>query len=80
MGKILAPFAAEQVEALNRFQTSGDFHPFACGKHKDEDLDHHVVLVAFPDGWHCSREDCAYRQNWAHDFMVEYYADDENSS
>lgn len=61
--RIEAPWTPEQVEALNTFQRSGQFHPFTCGNDSDS------VLIAREDGWHCP--DCAYRQNWAHAFMAE---------
>ena len=65
--KIHAPWTPEQVAALNRFQQYGGMHPFTCGR------DHHgtnVVLMARPDGWHCSDPACGYRQDWAHAFMA----------
>ena len=59
--RIHAPFTAAQVEALNRFQQEGTFHPFTC-------FNHHT-LVATADGWRCP-ECPSYRQGWAHAFMA----------
>jgi hypothetical protein len=66
---IRAPFTPEQIDALNRWQHNGRVHPFTCGTDS-----RHRVLVATPAGWVC--EDCTYRQDWAHDFMVTGAADD----
>ncbi len=63
MSKLEAPFTAEQVVALNRWQQRGDIHPFTCGNDS-----RHAVLVATEEGWHCP--DCDYRQRWAHNFMA----------
>lgn len=72
---IEAPFTYEQVDALNRWQTRGDVHPFTCpnrtnGVHKARaerggDLG---ALLATPEGWICG--DCDYTQFWAHEFML----------
>lgn len=62
---ITAPWTTEQVDALNRFQRSGMFHPFTCGAGHGG----HVELFATVDGWVCPH--CAYRQDWAHAFMAE---------
>lgn len=73
-----APWTDEQVAALNRWQTSGEFHPFTCGSGNRGD-DAHVAhakqfggdfgqLVATRDGWVCPV--CDYRQTWAHWFMA----------
>jgi hypothetical protein len=64
---IRAPFTAEQVDALNEFQSRGGMHPFTCGNDHDGV---HLVLIARADGWHCSEPPCAYRQVWAHAFMA----------
>jgi hypothetical protein len=60
---LTTPFTPEQVAALNRFQTNGNFHPFTCGNDS-----RHRVLVATESGWMCL--DCDYRQEWAHSFMA----------
>ena len=78
MTQISAPWTPEQVAALNRWQTSGRFHPFTCGgdrmdaahvqyqyEHPDQDFGQ---LVASVNGWFCPV--CSYRQSWAHDFMA----------
>ena len=67
---ITPPWTDEQVAALNRFQQSGEFHPFTCGSGNRTDekhLDGEGVLVATRNGWVCPW--CDYRQGWAHDFM-----------
>ena len=61
---VYAPWTDEQVVALNRFQQSGQFHPFTCGNDSG-----HAVLVATAQGWKCT--DCGYTQTWAHAFMAE---------
>jgi hypothetical protein len=64
-GKILAPFTADQVDALNAFQRLGYIHPFTCPGHEgggDRDL------IATRSGWICCH--CAYRQDWAHAAML----------
>lgn len=66
--KITAPFTAEQVDALNRWQHYGFSHEFTC----PNDVSHDEagrILVATTSGWHCPW--CGYTQNWAHDFMLE---------
>jgi hypothetical protein len=64
---IRAPWTPEQVEALNRFQKSGRFHPFTCPG-KWAKCAEHRDLVATTDGWVCA---CGkYRQDWASDFML----------
>lgn len=60
---IRTPFSADQVAAMNRFQTAGSFHPFTCGNDS-----RHAVLVATEAGWKCP--DCDYTQDWAHQFMA----------
>lgn len=70
------PWTAEQVEALNRFQQSGRFHPFTCGNrlsesHRQYARDHGGdvgQLVATTDGWICPV--CDYTQDWAHGAMM----------
>jgi hypothetical protein len=63
---IKAPWSAEQVDALNRFQRTPHIHPFTCPGHDgggDRDL------VATRQGWICRH--CDYRQDWAHDLMLD---------
>lgn len=69
---IKPPWTPEQVEALNKFQQSGLFHPFTCGGNRTDEkhLDGEGILVATPDGWICPY--CGYTQDWAHEFMTEY--------
>lgn len=60
---IRAPWTAEQVAALNRWQKAGNVHEFTCpNNHRDR------VLVAHEDGFHCPV--CDYRQSWAHAVML----------
>jgi hypothetical protein len=64
--RITAPWSAEQVDALNRFQRAHFMHPFTCPGHDgggDRDL------VATRAGWVCCH--CDYRQDWAHSFMLD---------
>lgn len=68
VGVIHAPFTPAQVEALNRYQSHGNMHPFTCGNAHDGAS---VVLIARADGWHCSDPLCDYRQDWAHAFMAD---------
>ena len=63
MKKLIAPWTADQVDNLNRFQTEARMHPFTCGQCCME-------LVARRIGWHCSDPDCDYTQQWAHPFMA----------
>ncbi|MFD5508987.1 hypothetical protein ACFWIB_14590 [Streptomyces sp. NPDC127051] len=62
-----APWTAEQIDALNRFQTEGGMHPFTCGR----DHETHRVLVATYLGWICLEPTCDYTQDWAHPFMAQ---------
>lgn len=70
--KVVAKWTQEQIEALNRFQKSGSFHPFTCGGNRTDEkhLDGEGILVATEDGWICPY--CDYRQDWAHDFMFKF--------
>lgn len=58
----------EVVEALNRYQDDGRFHPYTCPNRGDG---RHVVtrdlgmLMATPRGWACPS--CTYTQDWYHD-------------
>lgn len=62
--RINAPWTAQQVDALNRFQRSGVFHEFTCPGHGHGDR----TLVATRSGWICCH--CDYRQYWAHAAML----------
>lgn len=68
LGKIEAPFTADQVASLNAYQISGFFHPFTCGA----DDCHGIRLIAAGNGWHCASQTCDYRQSWAHEFMADW--------
>lgn len=72
------PWSDEQVTALNRFQDSGQLHPFTCGSGNRSDASHRDVrarlglrdngqLIATRAGWICPA--CDYRQEWAHAAM-----------
>lgn len=61
---IRAPFTAEQVDALNRFQRTSWLHPFTCANDHKGDRN----LVATQNGWICCN--CDYEQNWAHEMML----------
>jgi hypothetical protein len=73
------PWSAEQVDALNRYQTSGRFHPFTCGNNRTDDI-HRAYqkehggdfgqLVATETGWVCPVPGCGYKQDWAHGAML----------
>lgn len=64
MAAIFAPFTAEQIEGLNRWQNAGYVHEFTCPTNHESSR----TLIATEGGWHCPF--CDYRQNWAHDFMA----------
>ncbi|MEY9397985.1 hypothetical protein ABIF66_008809 [Bradyrhizobium japonicum] len=60
-----APWTSSEVDALNRFQRLGVFHPFTCpDAHDGADR----TLVATHSGWVCCH--CDYRQDWAHRAML----------
>jgi hypothetical protein len=66
--QINAPWTADQVAALERFQTEGHMHPFTCGG------DQHSMaprMIPSRSGWHCPDPDCSYTQDWAHAFMAQ---------
>jgi hypothetical protein len=64
-GKARAPFTPEQVESLNAYQRSGDWHPFTCGRCG-------AALAADTHGWLCPTPACLYQQDWAHPFMADW--------
>jgi hypothetical protein len=66
---LAAPWTADQVDNLNRYQRLAAYHPFTCGR-RDEHPDDPGVLVATPEGWDCPADGCDYRQGWAHPFMA----------
>lgn len=78
MEKITPPWTAEEVNALNAFQTQGRFHPFTCGGDRGDDAHTDYaeahgdrdrgLLVATEQGWKCPV--CSYTQDWAHQFMA----------
>lgn len=62
MDKIRAPFTAEQVTQLNRYQASGIFHEFTCYNGHS--------LVARESGWFCPL-DVSVHQDWAWWYMAD---------
>lgn len=76
--QIRAPWSPDQVDALNRYQRQGNFHPFTCGgnradkAHRDWAMKngdrYQGLLVATAKGWVCPV--CGYTQDWAHAFMA----------
>jgi hypothetical protein len=60
---VKAPWTAEQVDTLNRFQNLGYVHEFTCGN----DHEGSRALVATRAGWICPN--CDYRQDWANEAM-----------
>jgi len=71
MTKITKPFTPEQVLALVAYQRNPFFHPFTCanrGDHPELDGDK-GILIPMVNGWIC--QFCDYKQDWAHDFMVQ---------
>jgi hypothetical protein len=71
-----APFRAEAVVHLNRYQNYSGWHPFTCGNDRGS-AEHKAYaeahggdwgqLIATSTGWVCPV--CGYTQDWAHDFM-----------
>lgn len=64
---LYAPWDQATVDALNRWQTDGQFHPFTCTSGHD--------LVATPAGWVCPIGACGYTQDWAWPFMAHWRGD-----
>lgn len=63
--RIVPPWDAATVDALNAYQTAGVGHPFTCPVCPDS-----PALFAMSDGWLCDRPTCDYTQTWAHAFMI----------
>ena len=60
---VKAPWTEDQVNSANEFQKAGIFHPYTCGKCRDD-------LVATPEGWKCS---CGqWHQDWAEPMMLDW--------
>ncbi len=68
MRHVKAPWTAEEVSALNRWQKRGDRHPFTCGGDSNGQRCS-ATLVATPNGWVCP-DRCGYTQDWCHGFML----------
>jgi predicted RNase H-like HicB family nuclease len=69
---ITAPWDAETVRTLNRFQCHPFVHPFTCGNPQHSGQS--PVLVAGTRGWRCSDprdEGCEYTQDWALALMAD---------
>mgnify|MGYP003494633469 FL=1 len=61
---ITAPFTADQIKALNVYQTLGFTHQqYTCGRRT---YSCEGILVAEASGWRCAVPGCDYTQNWAH--------------
>lgn len=65
---INAPWTDKQVENLKKWQECGHVHPFTCGG-KTNGQDCICDLVPTKDGWICPI--CPYKQNWAHEMMLD---------
>ncbi len=64
--RIDAPWSAEQVAALNAYQTGGNFHPFTGERHPDGS---ERILIATPNGW-IAEVGGPIVQTWAWRFMA----------
>lgn len=62
-GIVQAPFTPEQMDALNAYQSRGDFHPYTCGSATCR-----TALVATEGAWRCP--ECSYVQGWAYEGSV----------
>lgn len=62
--QIKAPFTKEQVDMLQKYQNSDNYHPFTC----EEFHGIHCKLVPTVRGWICPY--CDYTQDWAYEFMT----------
>lgn len=69
-GIVKYEFNKDQIDSLNDYQKSGNFHPFTCKNHGDENHGKNDYLVATASGWICPY--CEYKQDWAHSFMADY--------
>lgn len=85
MDKVYAPWDAEQVALLNKYQHSGEFHGYTCPRSRPECIGGTVIAYRpLDDGtiWEqrhhsylLALEDgwicprCLYRQTWAWSFM-----------
>lgn len=66
MNRVPAPWTAQQINNLRRWQEMPDCHPFTCpNPHVDR------VLIPTIYGWICPDTHCDYTQDWALDFMTE---------
>jgi hypothetical protein len=61
-----APFTADQIAVLERWQDCGVVHPYTCGG--DHDTEH--KLIPLTCGWVCPDPSCVYSQTWAHDHVA----------
>lgn len=62
MNQVHAPWTAEQVENLRKWQASGYVHPFTNGDQRD--------LIPTVNGW-IEEEDGPVAQTWAYDHMLD---------
>lgn len=69
MGKVSAPFTADQVRRLTLFQNSPHVHSFTCYECQSADIESDdFSLVATVRGWIC--QTCDFVQDWAYDTML----------
>ena len=59
---VYAPWTADEVAALKRWQHSPAVHPYTCTQRMAHLKD--VVLVPTIQGWVCPVRDCKYTQSW----------------
>lgn len=75
MNNIEAPFTQEQVDCINRFQQSSQFHPFTCcgddiPECQRSSGENQGILIANTDGLICP---CSkYKQDWVTEYMSKY--------
>lgn len=66
-GHIKAPWTPSQVEALDRYQHAGKYHPYTCGNRGDGNHRVNTIdlggLIPTRRGWICQY--CDYKQEWA---------------
>jgi hypothetical protein len=76
--RIYAPFTDEQVEKLNRFQSTKSIHPFTCCTPSEiRECQRRLrrnegILIATNDGWVCPCGE--YVQDWAYAGMLDDFS------
>jgi hypothetical protein len=68
---IIAPFSANQVEAINKYQDNDFVHPLTCGNNRTDEnhTDGEGILKATKDGLICPF--CDYKQNNVPGLVIE---------